>query len=108
MKIEVILATILFTLCAASMSQAQCSVAVIDSKTFTDPQNGITVMAQAVSRIENDLQPRHTQLQQLRERYQSIIDEISKVSHVSGGNIVWLMQKVDEAKTLHEELERLS
>jgi Skp family chaperone for outer membrane proteins len=108
MKMEVILATILFTLCAAGVGLAQCSVAVIDSETFTDPHNGITVIAQAASHIEQDLQPRHTQVQQLRQRYQSIIDEISKVPHITGGNIGWLTQKVDEAKRLNNELERLS
>ncbi|HEX8136488.1 MAG TPA: OmpH family outer membrane protein [Pyrinomonadaceae bacterium] len=108
MKAQLVFAAISFILCAASLSYAQCPVAVIDSKTFVHPQNGIIVLEQAVSRLKHDLQPRRTQLQQLRERYQSIINEINKATQINGANIGWLRQKVDEVEGLEAELERLS
>jgi Skp family chaperone for outer membrane proteins len=81
-------------------------VAVIDTSAFADEQTGIRRIVEALRRIEGEFTPRSKELEQMRARYDQLINEINN----SKGTLdqATLQRKADEAEQLKRDIERKS
>jgi Skp family chaperone for outer membrane proteins len=81
-------------------------VALIDTSAFADEKAGIRRIVEAVTRVNNEFQPRSTELQGLRTRYDQLVKEINDTKSVADQQA--LARKADDADTLKKDIERKS
>ena len=86
-----------------SASLAVSKIAVINTDVFYDPKNGISRLVNAVKGVDQEFQPRRTELQGIRSRHQALIDEINKTASVADPKAI--QQKRDQAESLQRELD---
>ncbi|MFL6228779.1 MAG: OmpH family outer membrane protein [Pyrinomonadaceae bacterium] len=81
-------------------------LALIDTSAFADEKAGIQRIVQAVLRVNNEFQPRSTELQQLRARYDQLVKEINDTKSLSDQQA--LARKADDAENLKRDIDRKS
>ncbi|MDT7603315.1 MAG: outer membrane protein [Acidobacteriota bacterium] len=81
-------------------------VAIIDTSAFADEKAGIRRIIEAVTRVNNEFQPRSTELQQLRARYDQLVKEINATPTTTDQQAV--ARKADDADSLKRDIERKS
>jgi Skp family chaperone for outer membrane proteins len=85
---------------------ADTKIAIINSSVFADENQGIKRIVEAVRRVNNEFQPRSTELQQLRARYDQLAKEINDTKAVA--DQAALQRKADDAEQLKRDIERKS
>src|SRR5260370_3269639 len=55
-------------------------MAVVNSEEFADEKGGITRLVAAMKRVDNEFQPRRTELQTLQTQYQKATDDLAKAA----------------------------
>jgi outer membrane protein len=63
---------------AATASVPESKIALINSELWAEDKQGIVRLVAAMKRVENEFQPRRTELQQLQQRMSQLNDEITK------------------------------
>jgi outer membrane protein len=91
---------------APSQPNLNGKVALIDTSAFADEKSGIRRIVEAVTRVNNEFQPRSTELQGLRARYDQLVKEINDVKTVSDQQA--LARKADDADALKKDIDRKS
>jgi Skp family chaperone for outer membrane proteins len=91
---------------AAPAPSLQGKVALIDTSAFADEKAGIRRIVEAVTRVNNEFQPRSTELQQMRARYDQLVKEINATPAAADQQAV--ARKADDADTLKRDIDRKS
>jgi Skp family chaperone for outer membrane proteins len=89
---------------AQNVVVADSKIAIINTEAFGDPKNGITRLVSAMSGVDREFQPRRTELQGIKTRYEQLVKEIQDTKSVAAE--AQLAQKAEQADSLKRELER--
>lgn len=89
---------------AATQATGDAKIALINTSAFADEKGGITRFIAAVKRVDAEFQPRRTELQTLRTRYDALVKEINDTKAVADQTA--LTKKADDADTLKRDIER--
>jgi Skp family chaperone for outer membrane proteins len=81
-------------------------IALIDTSAFADEKAGIRRIIEAVTRVNNEFQPRSTELQGLRARYDQLVKEINATPATADQQAV--ARKADDADALKRDIDRKS
>lgn len=82
-------------------------VAVIDTSAFADEQTGIRRIVEALRRIEAEFTPRSKELEQMRARYDQLVNDINNTKGAPVDQAT-LQRKADEAEQLKRDIQRKS
>jgi Skp family chaperone for outer membrane proteins len=77
-------------------------IAVIDTEVFYDKEEGITRLVNMINNINQEFNPRDTEMKTLLSQYRSLNDELSKA--VPGADAKLLQQKRDQAQALERTI----
>jgi Skp family chaperone for outer membrane proteins len=91
---------------APSKPSLEGKVALIDTSAFADEKAGIRRIVEAVTRVNNEFQPRSTELQGLRARYDQLVKDINDPKQQADQQA--LARKADEADGLKRDIDRKS
>jgi Skp family chaperone for outer membrane proteins len=89
---------------ATAATGIDAKIVVIDTSEFEDPKGGISKLVAARKLVDNEFTPRRTELQGMQQRYQTLVDKISKTTAVADPKAQ--QAEVDQADALKRELER--
>lgn len=81
-------------------------VAVIDTEAFADPKTGVKKLIAALDAVGGEFKQRSDELQKLKGQYDQLVKDIDAMRNVGGDQAV--MAKVDQAKTLENDIKRKS
>ena len=65
---------------AASANIPDSKIALVNSEEFADEKTGITKLVVAMKQVDNEFQPRRTELQTLQQQYQKATDDLAKAA----------------------------
>ena len=88
-------------------SVPESKIALINSELWADDKQGIVRLVAAMKRVDNEFQPRRTELQQLQQRMTQINDEIVKLQ--AAQNVVdtkSLQTKMDQLEQFKKDAQR--
>lgn len=83
---------------------ADGKIAIINIQAFGDPKAGIARLTSAYSTLEKEFAPRRTELQQMKTRYDQIVDDINKTKSLADEKT--LSTKAEQAQNLEKEMKR--
>jgi len=88
----------------AVVATGDAKIAIIDTEAFGDEKAGIGRLVSAMKGVENEFQPRRTELQNLNTRYTQLVEDIKKQQQVAAPDT--LRQKADQAESLKTDIQR--
>ena len=89
---------------APTAATGEAKIALINTSAFAAEQGGILRFVSAVKRVDAEFQPRRTELQTLRTRYDALVKEINDTKAVA--DQAALTRKADDAANLKTDIER--
>lgn len=89
---------------AQNAAIGEAKIALINTSAFADEKAGILRFIAAVKRVDTEFQPRRTELQTLRTRYDALVKEINDTKAVADQTA--LSKKADDADSLKRDIER--
>ena len=89
---------------ATGAAVAEPKIAIINTEAFSDEKSGIARFVTAVKRVDTEFQPRRTELQGLKTRYDALVKEINDTKGVQDQTV--LARKADDAESLKRDIER--
>lgn len=82
----------------------EARIGIINTEAFFDQKNGILKLVSTMGTVDREFQPRRTELQGIKARYDALVEEITKTQSVAAPATI--QQKADQAETLKREMER--
>ncbi|HVG38640.1 MAG TPA: OmpH family outer membrane protein, partial [Pyrinomonadaceae bacterium] len=89
---------------ASSAAPGEAKIALINTSAFGDEKAGILKFIAAIKRVDGEFQPRRTELQGLRTRYDALVKQINDTKAVA--DQAALAKSADDAEVLKRDIER--